>query len=316
MAKGKKKGKGKATAEAEADVDVDVEASGDAFEAGQVPEVVAEEGEIPAEVLALLAEAEPELSPKERTALAERLRLRGLLPRKITAAQRQKLAARREKFLNETVLGRGELTQMPTGDLKHRRAFNATLEFLYDVGRVFTRLQQLEVEVTARAKESGRPKPKILVELLDDLEARNGFKPAIDLPAQALDGPAWSEMLRGGALFNDVVFNDEGRGGNPHAMLTHRLQWAVLMLELAWNPKPFATKGEVPSAAELFVELGRKRESKLDWSDTGINSNPNKTQENRKLLWFVLFDAWDTAFTSPEAMRGTHEAWPDVGDWV
>ncbi|MEZ4365045.1 MAG: LirA/MavJ family T4SS effector [Kofleriaceae bacterium] len=299
--------------------DVAAPQAGDAFAGGPVPAVTDEGGAAAeasastADTLALLRELDPTASDEELAAVEARLRARGFLPRRITPAFRAELDARRAKFMAESSIGAGELTAMPEGDLRHREAFEGTLAFLNDKARVFQRLQELEIEVSGRAAASGASKEQVLIEVMADIEARNGFKPAIDLPAQVLDGPAWSAMLRGGALFNDTTFSDADRGGNTHAKYTHRLQWTVLMMEMAANPAAFAdADGQVASPADMFVETGRKRDSKLNWSKTGINT---KVAANKKLLWFALFDAWDDAFTGPEAMRKTHDYWPGVGKW-
>lgn len=294
---------------------------GDSFATGPVPAVgdgaPAEAAAQAGDTLALLRELEPGASDAELAEVEARLRARGFLPRRITPEFRAELDARRAKFMEQTRPGGGApdeigpstFSTMPTGDLRHREALQGALTFLNDKARVFARLQALEIEVTEAARAAGVTAEEILPKLLADIEARNGFKPAIDLPPQVLNGAEWSAMLRGGALFNDVNFKDKDRGGNQHAELTHRLQWTVLMMEMAANPKAFAgPDGQVASAADMFVELGRKRDVKLDWSQTGYGG--------QKLLWFALFDSFDKAFTSPEAMRRTHDHWPGIGKWL
>jgi len=111
-------------------------------------------------------------------------------------------------------------------------------------------------------------------------------------------------MLKGGAMFKDTAFKSKLRVGGQHGYETHRLQWNLVMREMAAHPEKF---GEVSQASDYFKFLGEIDSGALDWKLSGI--------ENNRTAWFQLFDSNELNFSCPEFFRDQHSYFPGLGRW-
>ncbi len=175
---------------------------------------------------------------------------------------------------------------------------------LRDREALFQRMDEFERDVYTRSRARGLSLETAREQILEEWEAKNGFGPVRDLDNKAYSGPEWRAMLSEGRQFRDGNFADAKRKGSDHGSLTHRIQWHVVMRDLAARPQAF---GGVTQAVELYKALGELDAGKLDWSGTGITDNDG--------LWYHLFDSWETNFSRPEYFRRKHQYWPKLGDW-
>jgi hypothetical protein len=71
-----------------------------------------------------------------------------------------------------------------------------------------------------------------------------------------------------------------------------------------------AAFGKVGKASEIYKSLGEIDNSKLDWTETGVEGKGKE-----KDLWFQLFDNFEQNWSSPEFLRPQHAYWPGLGHW-
>jgi hypothetical protein len=190
---------------------------------------------------------------------------------------------------------------------RYQPGVEAIRRLLGDQQRVTRLMQDLETEIILRSQKSGEPLEISREKVLTEWEARNGFKPAVDLPGKTYDTDEWRAMLREGAMFKDTVFKDVLRQGFRHGYETHRVQWNLVMREMAARPESF---GNVASASELFKFTGAVDDASLNWERTGLSS-----KSRNKTIWYQLFDSNEKNFSSPEFFRDQHRYFPGLGGW-
>jgi Family of unknown function (DUF5636) len=225
----------------------------------------------------------------------------------VAKVQSEKLAEFNNEFMKE-LGGRDEFGKLPTGiPNDYAQGLETMRAMMRDKALVFKLVQQLEVEVAARAEKKGIKNFDAMMEILAETEKKNGFKPALDLPSKSFTAGEWMDMLSEGALFRDVVFTNAERanGSVSHGRDTHRIQWNAVMRYMAQEPKKFGVK----TAVELFKMLGNKEvNGGLNWDGTNRSGGQS--------TWSPFFDSFESNFSSPEWFRSRHELWPGLGDWA
>jgi hypothetical protein len=241
----------------------------------------------------------------ERRDLAGAARLSGLTEAELTA-----LLAQRQGFLKKGVDHyRPQTWTLPRPrdgvPFPYREQYEGIISFFNDPARVFGRLQELEMDVLRESRANpGKDRGELLEGLLAKREKAHGFAPAVELPEEVLSDAEWHRMLNQGALFNDNFFkrpiSDLNR--KEHGVLTHRLQWNVLMREMARHPESFgaASVDQLPSAPALFRMLG---------DEDNIKASGGQS------TWGPLFDSKLRNFASPEYFHTQHEHLPGIGIW-
>jgi GGDEF domain-containing protein len=184
-------------------------------------------------------------------------------------------------------------------------SFKAIHDLFGDRYRAFRLMQAFEREVVARSKAEGESLDAAREGVLADWEARHGFKPVIELQDRVYEPHEWQAMLREGATFRDPTLS--ASGGSRHGAETHRLQWHLVMRAMEADPAAF---GKVGKASEIYKSLGEIDNSKLDWTETGVEGKGKE-----KDLWFQLFDNFEQNWSSPEFLRPQHAYWPGLGHW-
>lgn len=230
---------------------------------------------------------------------------------------RQEQEARRYKGENHG--DAPELRRLPEGiPTAYRPAFQRIFDLFKDRERdeLFLHAQKLEFEIYYRSLVEKVPFETMYETVLNEREARHGFKKVVTLENGVYSGEEFMQMLAQGALFLDPTFHDAGRkgiGGAAHGSTTHRvLQWHGIMRDMEIHPELY---GNV-RAVDLFTYMGNPQlEAQLDFVGTGVYGAGRET--NR--LWVSLFDqaslidkVGPSPF-SPEGVRGMHARLPLMG---
>ncbi len=207
----------------------------------------------------------------------------------------------------------GGIKQIPP-NMPMQKQYTTILEFLKDRSKVLEYIQDLEIQVTLKAKTEKMSHEDVMMSILKDYEAKHSFGEARDLENKSYAWDDWQTMLAEGRPFNDINFKDKNRKGNSHGALTHRLQWLLVMKDMEKRPELYKDeKGSPILASTLFKTLGdTKVMQALDWSSTGVNP------ADKPDLWFYIFDEYESTgktFTSPEYFRNKHDFFPLIGDW-
>lgn len=198
-----------------------------------------------------------------------------------------------------------KFTALPDGvSAKVQPGLDSIRRLFADQQRVTKLMQDFEAEVVGRTLRTGEPLNVSRENILARSEALNGFKPVVELPVKSYDKPEWRAMLKEGALFKDTAFKDANRQGSRHGYETHRLQWHLVMREMAARPESF---GKVEQASDLFKFIGAVDDAALDWKKTGVSYN--------QTAWYQLFDSNEKNFSSPEFFRDQHRHFPGLGGW-
>lgn len=227
----------------------------------------------------------------------------GSLPDILKILEEQPLRAK--KFF-EQVKCTQQFKSLPKGiPGRYHSGFETIRRLFADQKRVLALMQEFEDEVIANQRSSGKTLEAAREAVLSSWEKRGGFKPNIvEIEKRGYSTKEWRKMLSEGAMFKDGAFKDINRQGSLHGYETHRLQWNLVMREMAANPQSF---GEVTQAAELFKFTGTVSDATLDWKGTGLSAPST--------LWYELFDSMESNFSSPEFFRTQHAYFPGVGEW-
>jgi len=187
----------------------------------------------------------------------------------------------REKFLREVwpYLVPSYLTELPSGSSSKDAYFQsyATIrQFLADGQRVFRRLQQLEIEVMSKARETEKAPELVLQDILFQCEIENGFNHSVAELDKGLSAQQWYDLLKKGSLFHDVAFV-----GQPHGIDSHRLQWNLVMREMKDHPEQYGNL----SPGNLYKKLG----------DAELMKQMGYPFGDRESVWRDLFDVLHVA---------------------
>lgn len=222
----------------------------------------------------------------------------------LTIEQKAALKKQEKLFKDEVLpnIPKYNVKKLPKDDkLKFHTFYSAVRDFLDEPKKVFQRVKDLEIEAIRRKNANpDMEMPKIVEEILSEMETKHGFKKAVDLEDKAYSADDWWTMLRQGALFNDTSFRSATDVRSGHGELTHRIQWYALMREIDLNPARFAANNEdLPATVEIYKFLGNKKINpsyKIDGND----------------LWFTLFDAFSGTFHQPEYFHPAHKYWEAI----
>lgn len=183
----------------------------------------------------------------------------------------------REKFMTEVYpyLAPSYISELPLGqvslDNPYYKSYASIRRFLADGQRVFRRLQQLEIEVMQKVRESDKAPELVLQDILFEWEIDNGFDHTVAELNKGLSAEQWYDLLKKGSMFHDVTFV-----GQPHGIDSHRLQWNLVMREMKDHPEQYADI----SAGNLYRELGNAEMMKQMGYPFG----------DRESVWRDLFD--------------------------
>lgn len=198
------------------------------------------------------------------------------------------------------------------------RQLTGVTRFLQEPSRVFAAIFALEREVMTRAMDDGIKMKDAREAVLAESEAAHGFEPVVTLEDKAYSAKAWHAMLRQGALFRDVTFNDKARRGRPHAEDSHRLQWHMILRDVVADPAAYGVKVQVREGG-IHVEADGRSHRVADWfKATGHEASAKVSSDDGEpnSLWGHLFDSFEENFTSPEAFRRRHPFMSGIGRWV
>ena len=154
----------------------------------------------------------------------------------------------------------------------------AIKDFMTDPDRVFKRLLELDEIVAKRMELKGESSETALENVLTALEKKHGFGEAKEVTKNL---NSISHILKEGRPIRDKAFIQY----SGHGQQTHRIQWAVILLEKHSIPDLKSAKG-----VDLYKLFSRK-----------MHKNNNIAGN----AWSDLFDSFEDNFTHPEWLTNT-----------